>query len=74
MHSLALLVAAALATANPVDRAQLKSRQAPPVDLITIANLTTSGSGCPTGSVSTSLSTDGTVSLPLSCPTISALS
>lgn len=61
MHSLFLLVVAALATANPVELARVNSRQAP--SQITIGNLVVSGSGCPAGSVTQSLSPDGSVSL-----------
>jgi len=62
MQSLALFLLAALAQANPVDHDNLNSRQSE-VPPITISNLVVSGSGCPQGSVSTSISSDSTVSL-----------
>jgi len=56
MHSAAVLLLPALALANPI-----KPRTAPPTDQIIITDVATSGNGCPQGTVSTSLSVDGTV-------------
>jgi len=56
MNSLISLLLPALAIASPVVK-----RQGPSPDQITIVDVSTSGTGCPQGSVSTSLSPDGTV-------------
>ncbi|RDL42345.1 Uncharacterized protein BP5553_02324 [Venustampulla echinocandica] len=58
----ALLLLPALAVASPLnaDFVPLERRQAPPADQITITSASSSGSGCPQGSVSTSLSDDKT--------------
>jgi len=56
MYSSILLLLPALAFASPVAK-----RQGPSADLIKILDVSTSGTGCPQGSVSTSLSTDGQV-------------
>lgn len=56
MHSAILLLLPALAFASPVHK-----RQSPPAELIEILDVSTSGTGCPQGTVSTSLSPDGQV-------------
>jgi len=56
MYSSLLLLLPVLAAANPVG---LERRANPQ---ITIVDAQTSGTGCPQGTVSTSLSLDGTVS------------
>jgi len=56
MYSSLLLLLPVLAAANPIG---LERRDDPK---ITIINAQTSGTGCPQGTVSTSLSPDGTVS------------
>lgn len=60
MHpKLAAFLLPVLAAANPVPR----SGDVPSPEEITIVDTTYSGNGCPQGSVSTSTSTDKTVSL-----------
>jgi len=58
-----LLLLPVLVTANPLDAdfTPLNRRQSPPADQIIINDTSTSGNGCPQGSVSTSLSPDSTV-------------
>ncbi|KAF4634277.1 hypothetical protein G7Y89_g3834 [Cudoniella acicularis] len=62
-YTAALLLLPALVLASPLDSdfTTKERRQSPPSDQITIASASSSGNGCPQGSVSTSLSPDKTV-------------
>lgn len=66
----ALLLLPAFVIATPLDAefTPLERRQAPPTDQITITDTSTSGNGCPQGSVSTSISPDKTVRNHLDVP------
>lgn len=67
MHAkIAALLLPVLAAANPVP--QTIAGDAPSPEQITIVDTTYSGNGCPQGSVSTSTSTDKTVSITLTHP------
>lgn len=62
MHAkIAALLLPVLAAANPLP--QTTTDDAPPAEQITIVDTSYSGNGCPQGSVSTSTSTDKTVSI-----------
>ena len=61
MQLTSLLLLLAPAFANPILTSDLDRRQGPPPDQITILDAQTSGSGCPAGTVSTTMSTDRTV-------------
>lgn len=68
MYTVALLILPALIAASPLnsDYTPLERRVDPPADQITIVSASSSGNGCPQGSVSTTLSPDKTVSLNIS--------
>jgi len=60
MNSLISLLLPALALATPIERRQ-EASTTPSADQIIIQSVSTSGTGCPQGSVSTTLDTTGTV-------------